>query len=513
MGKDSSNITGARREAPSPGRTAALAALDFKRGHLPHWFTAPFAECHRGMQRFLHEAPPGSASLVVAPRDHGKTSLAVVGELLFRILSGQARFAVLGASSAERARDLLRLLREELDENPLLGAFGTGGKKVWSRRELAFTVERPGVMGLRPEGPPEGPRRTPFTRSASKRMRRRFCPAAGPAEVRVLALGPRQNWRGVLARGARPDFVVLDDLEREDGVRNPRVVDARVDFLLSEVFPAMAPHGKMFLVGNLFARRAALTRLFEDRERHPALRRFRFDAEDEAGNPAWPARFSRAQLAEKRRILGEARYAAEYLNRPQDEGALLKEEEIRTYGGAEIRNLSLDVVGFFDPSATDGEKSDLQAFVTLGTHQDRNSGPTHYVLDAFVRRCRFDEAVAAIFERARRRPYRVIGVEANAFGGWVESEMKRAAGKAGFRIPWKAVTHRTSKRGRVEGLVPLIQRGELRFDPRQGDQRRLIEQLIHFGSPGMHDDGPDALAGCQEMLKKGSAPGLRFDDG
>ena len=56
---------------------------------------------------------------------------------------------------------------------------------------------------------------------------------------------------------------------------------------------------------------------------------------------------------------------------------------------------------------------------------------------------------------------------------------------------------------RLDYLVRDEYAGLVRFNPAQGDQAQLMEQLLHFPSPGVHDDGPDALEGAVGLLKNG----------
>lgn len=473
-------------------------ALALKRELFPTWFPLPFCEKHREMESFFRDSPAGSFSLIVAPRGHGKTSFLTVAEVLLQALSpGGARYVVVGGQTAERARGVLWNLRVELEENPRLRArFRFSIKKPWNASSLTLKVHRP-------------------FRSGQERRRERRNPRerGGGRTVRIAALGLRQNWRGLLARGERPDLIILDDVEKSENVRNPRLVNERVESVFRDIFPALAPNGRLFWLGNLFSRRAALTRLFEGGENFPLVRRFRFDSEDSSGNSVWPARFPKEKLEELRRFLGSARYAAEYLNVPSDEGVFVRPEDVRYYDEAETRGKALDVAGFYDPSATSTEESDYQAFVTLGKWSDEEGGVVYYVLDAFLKKCRLDDAVASICARAKERLYAFLGVETNVLGEWVAREFARASARFGAAIPWRGVNHSgKEKRGRILSLAPLIERGAIRFLRNQTEQRLLIEQIVHYGAPGGHDDGPDALAGCLALYEapKKAVPAIHF---
>ena len=127
-----------------------------------------------------------------------------------------------------------------------------------------------------------------------------------------------------------------------------------------------------------------------------------------------------------------------------------------------------------------------------------------YVLDAFIRRCSLEQLVRAVVLRQRRFGYHVFGVEDNLFQRLLLEHFTRAAREEGVILPLKGVTHRLPKHVRLSGLSPLVERGLVRFRPEQGDQGELIEQLLHFPSPNVHDDGPDALEGAVSLLKGGA---------
>ena len=171
----------------------------------------------------------------------------------------------------------------------------------------------------------------------------------------------------------------------------------------------------------------------------------------------------------------------------------------------------MEIRGFYDPSATGGETSDCQAFVTVGRVKTER-GPVYYVLDAFVKKCKLEEAVAAIYERAKIHVYALVGVEQNVLKDWLGDAIARAANTFSFRIPWRGENHLVrSKDTRIRALAPLIEAGAIKF---KRDQKALLEQLLYYNTPGMHDDAPDALAACialwedEEKKKPKMEPGF-----
>ena len=164
------------RMAPIPktDRPARLAraqtdALFFKRTYLPHYFDCEFADFHDTLQDEI-ERTSGVPLLVAGPRDHGKSSFVTIGDTIRRIMLGETRFTVLGSDTLERASQFLRAIRVELEANPRLRQdFGNHvGKASWGDED--FTTRK---------------------------------------GVRVLALGRKGQWRGLL-NVRRPDWIVIE---------------------------------------------------------------------------------------------------------------------------------------------------------------------------------------------------------------------------------------------------------------------------------------------------------------
>jgi hypothetical protein len=423
-------------EAEKPARLARAQtdALYFKRTYLPHYFDCGFAPFHRKLQCEI-ERESRASLLVAGPREHGKSSFVTIGDTVRRIVLGKTHFAVIGSDTLDRAVQFLCAVQMELGSNPRLRKdFGNHvGKAKWGVKEL---ITRRGV--------------------------------------RVLALGRKSPWRGLL-HVRRPDWIVIDDLERRDNVGNKRIVDERIRWLQSDVYGAY--RGKCVALGNLFSRRCALARLFDNSDGEYVFDKFRFDALDACGNPVWPERFTREELDEKRRVMGGALFEAEFMNRPTDEEALVREEWIKWVAPDEVPSLqALRVFGFLDPSVTAREASDFKAFVTVGFAPDA----TRYVLDSWIRRASPEAAMDAVYEGFKKFRHERIGMEQNMLHDFLRESVRAAELRWGFAVPWQGVVHREAKEIRVSRIVPSLERGEWRFVKGAGNNALLAEQLLFY---------------------------------
>jgi len=102
----------------------------------------------------------------------------------------------------------------------------------------------------------------------------------------------------------------------------------------------------------------------------------------------------------------------------------------------------------------------------------------------------------------RLRP-RLIGIEQNGGYALIRPLLSLRAG-GGF-VPVRYVNHTEPKELRIERLSPEFEAGLWLFPSNPGPGVRVLqEQLLNY--PGGFVDGPDALAGCSELLPDPVAP-------
>jgi len=451
-------------EAPAKAERLARAKADpfyFCQNYLPHYFSQPFAAFHHELIELI--APRHAAAVtpvaVAAPRGFAKTTVVSFGYVLHQALFGLRRFVVLGSDTADLAGDLCNYIRLEMTHNPRLQQdFGA----LASVRGAADDF----VTG---------------------------------ADTRILARGSGQRLRGLKHGRHRPDLVILDDLENDKNVQNPRLVRESLAWVLEAVYPAIDPGGSLLIIGTILAQRSALaTMIHSSRAPWRDFTRRLYRAIQADGTSLWPQRHRLEDLLRQKQLMGSRAFNKEKQNEPRDDEGMFQERWIRPYAQAELAGKRLAVAAFLDPSLATGETGDYKALITVGLDQAQQ---VFYVLDAFIRRCSLDQLLRAAIARHRRHGFLLFGVEDNFFQRLLLDELARAARQEGVSLPLRGVTQRLAKQTRLAGLSPLVERGALRFLPDHSDQALLIEQLLHFPSPGVHDDGPDALEGAVGLLR------------
>lgn len=418
----------------------------FFKTYLPHYFNLSGCQMHKDIVKALDGMKP---TVIAAPRGHAKSTIASLAYPLHQIVFGLRHFIVLASSTEERAVDLTSFVKLELEDNPRIRQdFGDLVGPNWAEGDFTTTNN-----------------------------------------VRVLSRGRGQSIRGIRHRQYRPDLMVIDDMETDSLVRNPRRVQQALRWVTEAVFPSLEPGGSLLIVGTLLARKSVLGLLLTDDAYKGSFERLRYSAIKGNGKPLWSAKFSLSTLNEIKSVIGTLSFAKEYMNDPRDDEGMFRPEWIRYY--AELPATSLRKVAFLDP-ALGRRGGDYSAYLTLGQAQNGDI----YVIAPTVARLSPQETTNLVQQEYVRHNPMVIGVEANGFQSLMLDKIEE-----GMALPLKEVKHSEPKEVRIGRLSPLMERGRILFPAALTDgTKELIEQLLYYPSPTVHDDGPDCLAAAVQML-------------
>jgi predicted phage terminase large subunit-like protein len=169
---------------------------------------------------------------------------------------------------------------------------------------------------------------------------------------------------------------------------------------------------------------------------------------------------------------------------------------------------TLDTCMFFgswDPSKGKKARSgDYSAIVTLGKDKDG----VIYVLEFDLKRRPVEQRMDDIIRLHDKWDYRLFVVETAAFQYFVKDALVKRARALDSTLKYRIRedTGQTDKKLRIEGLVPYITDGTLRFRHHtqwNQDYREGINQLVGYDAGAKYDDGPDALAMAFELVKHG----------
>jgi predicted phage terminase large subunit-like protein len=441
--------------------------LAWCRTYLPHYFDMPFVHFHQGMVDAAGE--PGMPTFVCAFRGAGKSVLLSLARPLYRTVQGKSPYFIYGSQVQRLAAQNMDYVRLELEHNARIHSdYGTaavtGGQNEW-------TVGLPG-----------------------RRTRTKF-------EAFGIGMSPR----GRRHVEHRPLEFVGDDLEDAALARNPRREQNLWDWLMDEVLPALEPGrfaftvlATMFGPGCMVQRAQGLAKQTDSGGR-PLARVF-LQRVSEDGRSVWPQRFTEGALSRIRATVGLRNWLRNYALKPDDPTRPFQAAWMGSYRPAEVDTRRLDVVAFLDPAVS--SHGCPRALVAVGA--DRQTG-VRYVLDAWIDRGTPTAMMDKLFEYERRFRPRVIGIESNGGYALIRPLLNHLEQQRGRRLPVRYVNHVRPKDLRIEGLSVQFESGRWRFPCSPGPGvRTLQEQFLSY--PDGYVDGPDAAAGCDELLPDTFAP-------
>lgn len=459
----------------------------FVETYFPHYIKAAPNALHlhlfERLPRMISESRPGrpGARLVEkAPRGSAKSTMATQLFTLWCVVLRLKRFPLIIMDAYDQAALMLEAIKVELEENPRLAydfpeACGAG--RTWREGEIVTTND-----------------------------------------VRIQALGTGQKVRGRRHGPYRPDLVLLDDVENDEDVKNPRSRDKLENWILKAVVPVGPQDDSIDIVmlGTMLHFDSVLQRLsekpgweghtFRAIERMPDrmdlwdkfteialtgaedLARTFYDqhrAEMDAGAVLfWPKMKPLVNLM-WRRATDANSFGSEDQNEPFNEASPFKDLTFWV-----TRKREWIFFGAVDPSlGRKGASRDPSAILIGGW--DRAAGVLD-VVEASIRRRLPDVIIADVIALAKEYRPALWAVEAVQFQEFLRTELMKRAVLEGVALPAIPVTPTTDKLLRIERLQPPIAAGLVRLHPTQSV---LLDQLRQFPN-GDHDDGPDAL----EML-------------
>lgn len=444
--------------------------LWFFETYFPHYFNKPFGEFHREWNTLadVQDEPV----FIAAPREHTKSTFFTLGVPVHDICAGKRHFILIISDTEDLAADFSQFIQLELEENERIkqdfGDLTNLGN--WESKDF-------------------------ITKNG----------------IRVKARGRGQRVRGLRNRQYRVDRIVIDDLENDKNVKNPRLIKEGIDWLLEAVINTLAEGGSMTMIGTLLSKKSVLAQMIAMKEEtsgadshspgqeNPRFISRLYKALGDDGKPLWPGGWTKERLMQRKKLIGSIRFNKEYQNDPKDDEGLFREEWIRYYHPDEIIGKPLRKYTAIDPSMESGASNDYKAIITIGMDPDG----IIYVLDAFIRRCSVDTMARVGYSRYEEYNPLVMSMEENALGEFANSPFKLASIDKKYQLPLKGIKHSISKEARIGRLSPFVERGLIRFRKGHSDQDLMVEQLIYFPTPTVNDDGPDALEGAVSMAERG----------
>lgn len=476
----------------------------------------PFSRMHQDF--FAAESDPalrGRREVIAAPRGHAKTTFKVIFKCLHAIVYGYEPFILIIGHSTPEADGKVKEILDELDSNKLL-------KEVYG-----VLAPRPGQAGC---------------------SKKDFVTQNG---IRVTAKSRGRQVRGLKHGSHRPSLIILDDIEAPDKVIKEGQRHKSQLWLEKDVMKLGNIDGRanIIIIGTCLHPEALLPTLL----RSPGWKGIKYQAiqsfatnqglwqawkkvytdltnanreQDanafymaneaamlEGAQVLWPEGESYLSLQKSIINEGQASFQSEKQNDPYDPERQIfdmnqakrfkieykpdgERHGFRWLDGSDRFVPAYDIVrtvAFHDPALCENKEGDYAALVVCAA--DANG--YLYCLDAYIEKVPPSRQIEQAFALHDKWDLDVLYVEENGFQGALKDAYRTRQGVEST-LRFLGLKQHHNKEKRISSLEPLVTNGRLVFNDDLSP--RLISQMQLF--PTDHDDGPDALHGAVEQLKK-----------
>ncbi|MCF0121153.1 MAG: phage terminase large subunit, partial [Oscillospiraceae bacterium] len=318
--------------------------------------------------------------------------------------------------------------------------------------------------------------------------------------VKFLSCGRGQSPRGLRDREARPDYIVIDDLDDDELCRNEKRVKDLTAWVKEALFGSLdVGRGRFIMVGNLISKNSVLQNVAQTKGVYLS----KIMAVDKDGEPVWKEKWTREEAAEYADFVGYRAFQKEMMHNPIVDGSIFRQEWIQWRRVLPLRKYE-QLICYTDPSFK-AKKNDYKASILLGKRADGSID----VIRAMCRQCSVAEMVRWLYNLYEEEPEAAIlyMMEAIFAQDILLDDFESEGRNRGYQLPVTPdMRQKPDKLARIESVSPLWERGFVWYneDYREtADMQALIDQTLALerGSTA-HDDGPDAVEGGIYYLQR-----------
>uniref|UniRef100_A0A6M3LIC2 Putative terminase n=2 Tax=viral metagenome TaxID=1070528 RepID=A0A6M3LIC2_9ZZZZ len=426
----------------------------------PERFYLPFAKMHDGIFEAIDDDRYQKV-VIKAPRGLGKTSLANLAYPAKKILFREKKYIVQISNTSTQAVMQAENLKQELLKNEIIvKLFGSIKSENFSKEQW---VTSSGTM--------------------------------------VMPRGSGQQVRGLLFGNSRPDLIICDDLEDDEGVESEEQRKKLKQWFFADVLNSISRHRsdwKIVYIGTLLHEDSLLATLMELKD----WKKVELSLFDDNYKSNWPD-FMTDQaiwdMVEGYREAGELdvlyrEYKGEAISK---EDAIFRPSYFRYYEESEINPRQLESIVILDPAKTVKIHSAESALICWGID---TVGNKLYVRDLVAKKMHPDELYDELFEMCKRMRASVIGIETTSLHDWIMYPLTNEMLRRGLNFEIVEINAVGKKPERAKWLVPLYRRGLVYHNKRVCGP--LEAQMLSFPR-NKRWDCIDAAAYIVKMLAEG----------
>lgn len=390
-------------------------------------------------ESWIHHLESDEDLLVLAPRDHGKTTVFCRAYPEHQALVNPNMRILILSKTHRQAEKTLDLIEQDLQGNPLIQRDYYDELRDYHRKDNMLY----------------------FNRTEAQR----------DATIEAAGL------LGAIT-GSHFDLIIADDLIDDESTRTKQRMDNVHQWFQGTVEPLLEPWGRMIIVGTRKHYNDLYGRLI-DSDAYTVIHDKAICAD---GKPLWPERWPLEKLEEKKRKMGTVMFNREYQNDPTGlQGQLLREEWIQYY---DTPPEDLRVYQGLDLAISQSETADYTVCTTIGVTEE---GEDVYVLDWYRARVDFPTQVRMVCELADRYQPLVIGVEDVAYQRALPQAVLRRR-----RLPLRPLRPDGDKTRRILSSFIAFENGKVYLPRGHRHLGDFIDEYLQFDR-GEHDDMLDSL--------------------
>ena len=320
--------------------------------------------------------------------------------------------------------------------------------------------------------------------------------------VKFLACGRGQSPRGLRDREARPDYIVIDDLDDDELIKNEKRVRELTSWVKSALFGSLdVGRGRFIMVGNLISKNSVLYNIAHTK----GVFLSKIYAVDKEGNPVWKEKWTREEADAYRQFVGYRDWEKEMMHNPIKDGTIFRHEWIKYRKMPKLQKYE-SLVCYTDPSWKSTTANDYKACRLWG-----KIGSELHLIDCFVRQATTGEMVRwlyDLYERANEQGASIqFYMEANLMQDTALDEFYKEGEIRGYQLPISMDKRKKpDKLQRIESVAPLWERGLVYYNEALKDSQDMqvgIDQTLSLEHGSReHDDAPDADEGAIFILQK-----------
>jgi len=375
---------------------------------------------------------------IIAFRGSSKSCLASLIFPIWSVINTKTKFILLLSDTFSQSKLVLNNIKQELENNKLLVqdfGFFESKNAEWTATDIFFKKYN----------------------------------------ARISSRSSGQKIRGIRHGQYRVQLAIIDDVENLEATRTKDGRDKTFEWLVSDVFPAMADESKIVLIGNLLHSDCIMSRIKKqilEEQREGTLLEFPLI---DNGKILWKEKFpDMASIEkEKRRINDSIIWQREFLLKLiAPGGAVVKQDWIEHYDSLPPIEPLHQGIGI-DLAISKKETADFTAMVSAKLYKIDGQLKIYIIRNPVNDRLSFREMIE------KTKSVKATLGECQLFVEDVAYQKAAIEQMLAEGLPAKGIKVSVDKRSRLETVASYIQSGQVLF-PKTGCED-LIQQLLFFG--------------------------------